>query len=66
MDKNHPIKKDIRCKDDVYTHLYTLIMNTDGTYGVLINQAKLNIPEDAEPEDWEKPELLQSRKKQSP
>ena len=44
------------------THLYTLIINTDGIYEVLINQAKLNIL-DAEPEDWEKPELLQSRKK---
>jgi len=35
--KNHLIKKDIRCKDDVYTHLYTLIVNTDGTYEVLID-----------------------------
>merc|ERR1712062_514066 len=36
-DKNHLIKKDIRCKDDVFTHLYTLIVNTDGTYEVLID-----------------------------
>merc|ERR1712186_97180 len=28
---------DIRCKDDVFTHLYTLIVNTDGTYEVLID-----------------------------
>merc|ERR1712013_279654 len=35
--KNHLIKKDIRCKDDVFTHLYTLIVNTDGTYEVLID-----------------------------
>merc|ERR1719264_451864 len=34
---NHLIKKDIRCKDDVFTHLYTLIVNTDGTYEVLID-----------------------------
>jgi len=36
-DKNHLIKKDIRCKDDVFTHLYTLIVNPDGTYEVLID-----------------------------
>merc|ERR1719190_129475 len=35
--KNHLIKKDIRCKDDVFTHLYTLILNTDGSYEVLID-----------------------------
>merc|ERR1712226_107570 len=35
--KNYLIKKDIRCKDDVFTHLYTLILNTDGTYEVLID-----------------------------
>merc|ERR1712055_147149 len=35
--KNHLIKKDIRCKDDGFTHLYTLILNTDGTYEVLID-----------------------------
>merc|ERR1712186_94051 len=28
---------DIRCRDDVFTHLYTLIVNTDGTYEVLID-----------------------------
>ena len=36
-EKNHLIKKDIRGKDDVFTHLYTLIVNTDGTYEVLID-----------------------------
>jgi len=38
--KNHLIKKDIRCKDDVFTHLYTLVVNTDGTYEVLIDNEK--------------------------
>jgi len=38
--KNHLIKKDIRCKDDVFTHLYTLVLNTDGTYEVLIDNEK--------------------------
>jgi len=38
--KNHLIKKDIRCKDDVFTHLYTLILNTDGSFEVLIDNEK--------------------------
>jgi calreticulin len=32
--KNLLINKDIRCKDDVYTHLYTLIVKPDNTYEV--------------------------------
>lgn len=39
--KNHLIKKDIRCKDDVYTHLYTLIVKPDNTYEVLIDNEKV-------------------------
>jgi len=35
--KNHLINKDIRCKDDVYTHIYTLILQPDQTYEVLID-----------------------------
>ncbi|KAF7987791.1 hypothetical protein HCN44_003654 [Aphidius gifuensis] len=35
--KNLLINKDIRCKDDQYTHLYTLIVNPDNTYKVLID-----------------------------
>jgi len=42
-DKNHLVKKDIRCKDDVYTHLYTLIVKPDNTYEVLIDNEKLNL-----------------------
>ncbi len=34
-------KKEIRCKDDVFTHLYTLIVNPDGTYEVLIDNEKV-------------------------
>ncbi|VDN02593.1 unnamed protein product [Thelazia callipaeda] len=40
-DKNHMIKKDIRCKDDVFTHLYTLIVNPDNTYEVQIDGEKV-------------------------
>lgn len=32
--QNHLIKKEIRPKDDVYTHLYTLIVKPDQTYEV--------------------------------
>jgi len=31
------ITKEVRCKDDVFTHLYTLIVNPDATYEVLID-----------------------------
>ncbi|KAI1719532.1 calreticulin family domain-containing protein [Ditylenchus destructor] len=39
--KNHLIKKDIRCKDDELTHLYTLILNPDNTYEVQIDGEKV-------------------------
>jgi len=36
--KNHLVKKDIRCKDDVFTHLYTLIVDAEEhSYEVLID-----------------------------
>lgn len=35
--KNHLIKKEIRCKDDVYTHVYTLVVKPDNKYEVLID-----------------------------
>uniref|UniRef100_V5H6E8 Putative calreticulin n=1 Tax=Ixodes ricinus TaxID=34613 RepID=V5H6E8_IXORI len=35
--KNLLINKEIRCKDDVYTHLYTLIVKPDNTYTVKID-----------------------------
>merc|ERR1712181_131619 len=52
--KNHLIKKDIRCKDDVFTHLYTLIVNTDGTYEVLIDNESAQTG--SLTEDWDKAE----------
>jgi len=38
--KNLLTKKDIRCKDDEMTHLYTLILNSDNTYEVRIDGKK--------------------------
>lgn len=39
--KNHLISKEIRCKDDVYTHAYTLIVRPDNTYEVQIDGEKV-------------------------
>jgi len=39
--KNHLINKEIRCKDDVFTHFYTLIVNPDNSYEVLIDNEKV-------------------------
>ncbi|KAJ6220681.1 hypothetical protein RDWZM_006493 [Blomia tropicalis] len=36
-EKNLLINKEIRCKDDVYTHLYRLVVKPDNTYKVLID-----------------------------
>ncbi|KAF6719863.1 Calreticulin [Oryzias melastigma] len=38
--KNHLIKKEIKCKDDEFTHLYTLILNLDQAYEVKIDNEK--------------------------
>ncbi|XP_071537066.1 calreticulin [Panulirus ornatus] len=51
QEKNHLIKKEIRCKDDVYPHLYTLIVNADNTYEVLIDNEKVQSGELEE--DWD-------------
>jgi len=40
-DKNLLIKKDIRCKDDEFTHLYTLVIKPDNTYIVKIDNEKV-------------------------
>lgn len=38
--KNLLTKKDIRCKDDEYSHVYTLIVKPDNTYEVKIDNEK--------------------------
>jgi len=35
--ENHLIKKDIKCKDDELTHIYTLVVTPDNKYKVLID-----------------------------
>jgi calreticulin len=59
--KNHLIKKDIRCKDDELTHLYTLILNPDNTYEVQIDGDKVESG-DLE-SDWD---LLPAKKIKDP
>uniref|UniRef100_A0A1B0CBU1 Calreticulin n=1 Tax=Lutzomyia longipalpis TaxID=7200 RepID=A0A1B0CBU1_LUTLO len=49
--KNHLINKEIRCKDDVYTHFYTLIVQPDNTYQVLIDNEK--VESGVLEEDWD-------------
>ncbi|KAJ3599633.1 hypothetical protein NHX12_033589 [Muraenolepis orangiensis] len=49
--KNHLINKDIRCKDDEFTHLYTLIVNPDNTYEVKIDNKK--VESGSLEEDWD-------------
>merc|ERR1711878_172632 len=60
-DKNHLVKKDIRCKDDVYTHLYTLIVKPDKTYEVLIDNEKAE--SGSLEEDWD---MLPAKKIKDP
>jgi len=48
--KNHLINKEIRCKDDVFTHVYTLIVEPDNTYQVLIDGEK--VQSGSLEEDW--------------
>lgn len=38
---NHLVKKEIPCKDDEFTHLYTLIVNPDNTYKVKLDGAEV-------------------------
>ncbi|TRY55199.1 hypothetical protein DNTS_032676 [Danionella cerebrum] len=49
--KNHLIKKEIKCKDDELTHLYTLILNSDQTYEVKIDNEQ--VESGSLEEDWD-------------
>nr|XP_033771776.1 calreticulin-like [Geotrypetes seraphini] len=50
-EKNYLINKDIRCKDDEYTHLYTLILCPDNTYEIKIDNQK--VESGSLEEDWD-------------
>ncbi|XP_078285700.1 calreticulin-like [Rhinoraja longicauda] len=49
--KNHLISKDVRCKDDEFSHLYTLIVRPDNTYEVKIDNQK--VESGSLEEDWD-------------
>lgn len=49
--KNHLISKDVRCKDDEFTHLYTLIVRPDNSYEVKIDNQK--VESGSLEEDWD-------------
>lgn len=49
--QNRLIKKDIKCKDDELTHLYTLILRPDQTYEVKIDNEK--VESGSLEEDWD-------------
>jgi calreticulin len=59
--KNLLVKKDIRCKDDVFSHLYTLIVRPDNTYEVKIDNKKVD--GGSLEEDWD---FLQPKKIKDP
>uniref|UniRef100_A0A8B9NQ29 Calreticulin n=1 Tax=Accipiter nisus TaxID=211598 RepID=A0A8B9NQ29_9AVES len=49
--KNVLINKDIRCKDDEFTHLYTLVVRPDNTYEVKIDNGR--VESGTLEEDWD-------------
>ncbi|NWS50387.1 CALR protein, partial [Probosciger aterrimus] len=59
--KNVLINKDIRCKDDEFTHLYTLVLRADNTYEVKIDNGR--VESGTLEDDWE---LLPPRRIRDP
>lgn len=49
--QNHLINKDIRCKDVVFSHLYTLILTTDNKNEVIVDNEK--VESGSLDEDWD-------------
>ena len=64
--ENHLIKKDIRCKDDEFTHLYTLIVRPDNTYEVKIDNEKAQSGSLEEDWDFLKPKTIPDPKASKP
>lgn len=59
--KNLLCKKEIRCKDDVFTHLYTLIVNPDNSYVVKIDNEKVESGQLEEDWDFLPPKKIKVR-----
>ncbi|XP_003743036.1 calreticulin [Galendromus occidentalis] len=64
--KNFLINKDIRCKDDVFTHLYTLIVNPDQTYEVRIDNEKVESGELEKDWDFLPPKTIKDPEAKKP
>lgn len=58
---NYLTKKNIRCKDDEYTHVYTLVLNPDNTYVVKIDNKEEE--KGSLEEDWD---ILPAKKIKDP
>lgn len=64
--KNLLIKKDVRCKDDDTTHIYTLIVRPDNTYEVLIDNSKAQSGKLEEDWDFLEPKQIKDPDQQKP
>lgn len=64
--KNHKIKKDVRCKDDVFSHLYTLIIRPDQTYEIRIDNEKVESGELENDWDFLPPKTIKDPKAKKP
>ncbi|KAG5442741.1 Calreticulin [Clonorchis sinensis] len=49
--KNHLIKKEVRCKDDLVSHLYTFILTPDNKFKILIDNEQ--VEEGNLEDDWD-------------
>jgi len=59
-------KKDIRCKDDVFTHIYTLIVRPDNTYEVKIDNKKVESGSLEDDWDFLKPKTIKDPEAKKP
>ncbi|EDO48109.1 predicted protein, partial [Nematostella vectensis] len=64
--KNLLTKKDIRCKDDEMTHLYTLIVRPDNTYEVKIDNEKVESGELEKDWDFLPPKTIKDPEAKKP
>jgi len=59
-------KKDVKCESDTLTHLYTLVVNSDNTYEVQIDQKKVESGSLAEDFDFLLPKKILDPKESKP
>merc|ERR1711970_61736 len=64
--KNHLINKDIKCKDDETTHLYTLIIEPANSYKVLIDNEEVAAGKLDEDWDFLPPKVIKDPEAKKP